>query len=240
MSFWTKAAAVPDCRRHSSSSKERMPVRLPRMSSRVGSLSWYSIDCHGTPSASYSFCCWRKTSALNCCWSISLAKLMQSCSNELTTNCSKPKISRMPMKALAAVSSTSLSLQRSTSHENRRPYKALVRASRESRACSSVSGTVTTSSRVTSCRVHRALLRSSTFSEPSRAATCWSAAEPASTAACSSSSCVKPICASRSTAANRRSTQVCSFSSIPTACIAPRVFCNSAESSTPSIAVQPL
>ena len=51
---------------------------------------------------SYSSCCWRKTSALNCCWSFSLAKLMQSCSNEFVSKCSKPKMSRMPMNGEAS------------------------------------------------------------------------------------------------------------------------------------------
>ena len=60
----------------------------------------------------------------DCCLLTSLQKFMQSCSNPLNSNISKPAMSKTPMKtAFFMVSSTSVVLHFSTMKLNTRPYR---------------------------------------------------------------------------------------------------------------------
>jgi hypothetical protein len=100
------------------------PLGFLAMRSMTCWLSWYEIVDQFKPSLSYSSCSLTKTCSLNCCWSLSFAKLMlsagrvgeggrgqrvkergsyQSCSKEFFPKISKPKMSRMPMNLIAAV-----------------------------------------------------------------------------------------------------------------------------------------
>ena len=141
--------------------------------------------------------------------------------------------------------------------------------SRESLACSRLRGTVISSSRVTSCLVHNAELNSSACSgsrssltcvqakrhgaltprdrfrvlsshKHSGPTSCSDACEAAATCACSSASDSNSICAKSRTAARVRMTATCSCAFMPMATIAPLVRRNSAASSRPSMAIQPL
>ena len=67
------------------------------MISMIDELSVYVIGSHLMPSFLYASSSARKTLSRKNFWSFSLVKLMQSCSNELTSKISKPKTSSSPM-----------------------------------------------------------------------------------------------------------------------------------------------
>ena len=72
--------------------------------------------------------------------SFSFAKLMQSCSNELTSKISKPKTSSSPMNAIASVAAPRIdSLTFATTQSKSRQYTAFASALRAATACAGVS-----------------------------------------------------------------------------------------------------
>mmetsp|Transcript_36673 Transcript_36673/g.98275 ORF Transcript_36673/g.98275 Transcript_36673/m.98275 type:complete len:229 (-) Transcript_36673:115-801(-) len=139
----------------------KMPSGL-RLSIRVRQswLSGKSLNDHWMPSRSYSACSILNTNELNCCWSFSFVKLMQSCSNELRLKHSKPKMSSTEMEASTSFSShTRFSLIFITIQSNMREYRILHRASRASAACCGRNILVIVSNRVTMVLVVIAVTR---------------------------------------------------------------------------------
>ena len=83
---------------HSSSKSAKRPRGLPSTSSRHAALSMpeKSSAVAGSPSRANSSFAASSITALKMPCSFSLAKLMQSCSSELTSKISKPKMSSTP------------------------------------------------------------------------------------------------------------------------------------------------
>ena len=91
--------SVPFRTTHSSLRACRMPFGRPPMSLTTAPLSISEKSASGSsmPSAAFSSCTDVNTASLNVFCNRSLQKLMHSCSRELTSKVSKPKMSRMPM-----------------------------------------------------------------------------------------------------------------------------------------------
>ena len=85
-------------------------------------LSAYGMATHGTPSSLYCCSSLSKTVARKNCCSFSLAKLMQSCSKELTSNHSKPYTSSSPMCRAHRAEPSTAALIRATTKVKRREY----------------------------------------------------------------------------------------------------------------------
>ena len=103
----TYASSEPFGKAHSSSSSAMIP-RRPSSSEICSLFSGKAIAPHEMPSATYS-ARWVATRAeMNWLCNFSLAKLMHSCSSELTAKFSKPKMSSRPMKRSSALAELAL------------------------------------------------------------------------------------------------------------------------------------
>ena len=92
-----KPSSLPFGTTHSSESVAHSPTFGASNSSMSVALSVYVIASASMPSALYASMVSRKTAFVKRACSFSLAKLMQSCSSELSLKTSKPKMSTMPM-----------------------------------------------------------------------------------------------------------------------------------------------
>mmetsp|Transcript_10672 Transcript_10672/g.33825 ORF Transcript_10672/g.33825 Transcript_10672/m.33825 type:complete len:226 (+) Transcript_10672:1651-2328(+) len=118
------------------------------MSATQSALSVKATESQPTPSAVYSCCSTLNINSQNCWCNFSLVKLMHSCSNELCSKTSKPKMSRTPMKSSADLALTSAAstppdvddawFSRFTIQSNSRWYTCLASASRKSTTSSAV------------------------------------------------------------------------------------------------------
>mmetsp|Transcript_18394 Transcript_18394/g.47805 ORF Transcript_18394/g.47805 Transcript_18394/m.47805 type:complete len:217 (+) Transcript_18394:436-1086(+) len=120
----------------------RLPSLAPESSSTTALLSGKSSGFHCTHSRAYSAASCSKMTSLKYCCSSSFVKLMQSCSKELCSKNSKPKMSSTPTKGRASSAAApapppppptpKTSFTRATANAKSDPYRCLANASRPS------------------------------------------------------------------------------------------------------------